>query len=108
MWALIFISASIPWMPPVRISASPPSEATLESIAKECSGARLSAYVGRGRALTRSPGAPLPEGLYHVSRSERTIGRGAKAFRQAAEALEQLAPLELSPWLTSARTMPGA
>jgi uncharacterized protein (UPF0548 family) len=85
-------------MPPLRLSASAPSQREMEVAVAHASSSSLSNYPGS----TSHGISSMPRGLWFVNRRSSPIGRGQKAYRRAVRALLHSECLELD-WLTSRR-----
>ena len=79
----------LPWVPPIRVQLTPPSEALL-TFAVACAGAPFSAHP---------PGLiDSPPPLWYVADHEEAIGQGRAEFVRAGDALRRLDCLQLD-WL---------
>ena len=79
----------LPWVPPIRVQLTPPSEALL-TFAVACGGAPFSAHP---------PGLiDSPPPLWYVNDHEEAIGQGRAEFVRAGDALRRLDCLQLE-WL---------
>ncbi len=79
----------LPWIPPIRVQLTPPSEALL-TFAVACAGAPFSAHP---------PGLiDSPPPLWYVADHEEAIGQGRAEFVRAGDALRRLDCLQLD-WL---------
>ena len=79
----------LPWIPPIRVQLTPPSEALL-TFAVACAGAPFSAHP---------PGLiDSPPPLWYVNDHEEAVGQGRAEFVRAGDALRRLDCLQLD-WL---------